>query len=365
MAAPTAMKRCADVVSGRSKVPFLDVLVERYFCVTRKIQKFFDTGSSPCLSYSPISSVTTVLEKMSRAQAEVRGAEHSENFRIFFKNEDGKYVSPFHDIPLYADVDNQVFNMVVEIPRWSNAKMEVATKEPLNPIKQDEKNGKLRFVHNCFPHHGYIWNYGALPQTWENPNAKDPHTGAKGDNDPIDVIEVGSRIAKRGEILPVKVLGILAMLDDGETDWKVLVIDVRDPMATQINGVKDLERIMPGYLCATVEWFRIYKMPGGSPPNEFAFNGEAKDRSFALRVIEETHHEWKKLMGGKTDKGKLDLTCTVTDVGGRKVEEEEATSIVEAFGPEEDPIPIPEEVSEWHYVGSVYDRGDEKACSIM
>ena len=26
--------------------------------------------------------------------------------------------------------------MVVEIPRWSNAKMEIATKEPLNPIKQ-------------------------------------------------------------------------------------------------------------------------------------------------------------------------------------------------------------------------------------
>jgi inorganic pyrophosphatase len=34
----------------------------------------------------------------------------------------------------------------------------------LNPIKQDVKKGKLRFVNNCFPHHGYIWNYGALPQ---------------------------------------------------------------------------------------------------------------------------------------------------------------------------------------------------------
>ena len=27
--------------------------------------------------------------------------------------------------------------------------------------------GKLRYVANCFPHHGYIWNYGAIPQTWE------------------------------------------------------------------------------------------------------------------------------------------------------------------------------------------------------
>ena len=42
--------------------------------------------------------------------------------------------------------------------------MQIATKEALNPIKQDWKKGKLRYVHNCFPYHGYIWNYGALPQ---------------------------------------------------------------------------------------------------------------------------------------------------------------------------------------------------------
>lgn len=54
--------------------------------------------------------------------------------------------------------------MVVEIPRWSNAKLEIATGEELNPIKQDVKKGKVRFVRNCFPYKGYIWNYGALPQ---------------------------------------------------------------------------------------------------------------------------------------------------------------------------------------------------------
>jgi len=36
--------------------------------------------------------------------------------------------------------------------------------EKLNPIKQDIKKGKVRFVNNCFPYHGYIWNYGAFPQ---------------------------------------------------------------------------------------------------------------------------------------------------------------------------------------------------------
>jgi len=40
----------------------------------------------------------------------------------------------------------------------------MSTKGKLNYIKQDEKKGKLRFVGNVFPHHGYIWNYGAFPQ---------------------------------------------------------------------------------------------------------------------------------------------------------------------------------------------------------
>ena len=89
--------------------------------------------------------------------------------------------------------------------RWTNAKMEIDTKAPLNPIVQDQKKGKLRFVANCFPHHGYIWNYGAFPQTWENPNHKDESTQCLGDNDPLDCCEIGHRVAKRGDVLSVKV----------------------------------------------------------------------------------------------------------------------------------------------------------------
>ena len=43
----------------------------------------------------------------------------------------------------------------------------------------------------------------------------DPNTGAKGDNDPLDVCEIGYRVAKRGEVRQVKVLGTLALIDEG------------------------------------------------------------------------------------------------------------------------------------------------------
>ena len=42
-----------------------------------------------------------------------------------------------------------------------------------------------------------------------------------------------------------------------------------------------------------MEWFKIYKMPDGKPANEFAFNGEPKDREFAEKIIAGTHESWR------------------------------------------------------------------------
>jgi len=75
-----------------------------------------------------------------------------------------------------------------------------------------------------------------LKKTWEDPTQQHPDTKARGDNDPLDVIEIGERVAKCGEVKQVKVLGIMALLDEGETDWKVIVIDVNDPLAPKLNG---------------------------------------------------------------------------------------------------------------------------------
>lgn len=46
--------------------------------------------------------------------------------RVYIEDSHGNVVSPFHDIPLYANEQQTVLNMIVEIPRWTNAKMEVS-----------------------------------------------------------------------------------------------------------------------------------------------------------------------------------------------------------------------------------------------
>ncbi|GFO39220.1 inorganic pyrophosphatase-like [Plakobranchus ocellatus] len=280
---------------------------------------------------------------------EDRGSPNTDSFRMFFKNQSGVPVSPFHDIPLYAEGQKEVFNMIVEIPRWSNAKMEISKEEKLNPIKQDTKKGKLRYVKNIFPHHGYIWNYGALPQTFEDPNAVTPDTGAKGDADPLDVCEIGFKIHDRGAIIQVKAVGVMCLIDEGETDWKVIAIDVTDPMAEKINDVADVESHFPGLLRATYEWFKYYKVPDGKPENGFAFNGEAKNKEYTLKVIEETHEQWKSLMAS-SEETSISRVNTTVENSKDKIEGVEAEKIVDITAEPGPAEPVSQEVNKWYYV---------------
>ena len=128
-------------------------------------------------------------------------------------------------------------------------------------ICQDvDKKGRLRFVANTFPSYGFLWNYGALPQTWEDPNHMDTLTKYNGDGDPVDIIDIGSTRHQSGEVIQVKVLGTLAMIDQGQTDWKVISIDIRDPLANKMTDVSDVDYHMPGLLKTSIEWLKYYKV---------------------------------------------------------------------------------------------------------
>merc|ERR1712020_691817 len=314
--------------------------VRRYFVSN---SAFINTSKrSKCLSIPQ-------FINMAEYRVEPRGNLYNDNFRLFFKNGNGEIISPMHDIPMAGNVDANEFNMVVEVPRWSNAKMEINLKGQLNPIKQDVKKGKLRFVANCFPHKGYIWNYGAIPQTWEDPDHIDAHTNCKGDGDPVDVCEIGSKVHKPGSVIRVKVLGTLAMIDEGETDWKILAIDVTDEMAPKLNDIEDIENHMPGFIAATVEWFKIYKMPDGKPANEFAFNAMPKNKEFALNIVKSLHEQWKTMMGRDMGPDGVSRDCTIYECNA-KVGQENAKATLEAQASSGDDNELAESVDKWHYV---------------
>jgi len=223
----------------------------------------------------------------------------TEAFKATFTEND-KPISPWHNIPLSAG--NGLYNMVTEIPKMSKAKMEIDTKGEFNPIKQDMKKGKMRYYHGPI-----FWNYGCLPQTWEDPNIKGDADvgGAFGDNDPLDVVEIGQASLDMGSVTAVKPLGVLSMIDDGELDWKLIAINAKDPHANEINDVDDIEKHYPGTVSGIREWFRWYKTPDDKPVNGFGHGERALNKADAVKVIEETHKHYVDMVTGKSDKGKL------------------------------------------------------------
>ncbi|KAJ6786235.1 hypothetical protein PWT90_04907 [Aphanocladium album] len=239
------------------------------------------------------------------------GARNTLDWRIWLE-QDGNPISFWHDIPIYPQGNTpNIINMYVEIPRWTDGKIETKRDEPLNPIFHDSKKNKPRFVFSVWPHKSYPFNYGSIPQTWEDSTVIHNFTGYTGDNDPMDIFDVSSlEPAYVGQLKQVKVLGGLAMIDDNETDWKVIAIDVKDPIASQVNNVDDLEKFHPGskqafYDCS----MQYYKVIKGAGKNTI-YGNKYQDPDTMLSVIRESNEFWLKLMRGETQKKKINRDQT-------------------------------------------------------
>ena len=199
--------------------------------------------------------------------------------------ETGQPVSLWHDIPLIVSDDENglVVNAFFEVSRGTQAKVELNKWEPHNPMWQDRRKVKNQGFSR--PRY-YAWspapgNYGALPRTWENVLADDPLTGFPGDTDPIDVIDVGEAASPLGLAYQVKVIGALGMIDgsDLETDWKIFVINVKDPRAKFVKDISQISREIKD------QWgifWRFYKTAKGKKEN-FFFDPESPKRSMPIR----------------------------------------------------------------------------------
>lgn len=256
-------------------------------------------------TFSFVSADFSVPYHQQQLKIKQKGEIFTPSYRIcyYFKDLETGYqrqISPWHDVPLQVrdpvrtkpeNVPANRYNFICEIPKWTRAKFEIATGEPFNPIKQDIKNGIPRF----YKHGDMMWNYGAFPQTWESTEVTFEAAGVCGDNDPVDGIEIGMRQFLLGEIHPVKILGVLGMIDDGQMDWKFICMSMYDPIVQFIRDIDDVPRFLPGCLDAVREWLRVYKICQGGVENKFAFDGEFKDKTFAMKILEESHLMWENL----------------------------------------------------------------------
>ena len=196
---------------------------------------------------------------------------------------DSTLISPWHD---FNYRDGNYYNFVCEIPKLTTKKIEMCKELEKNPLVQDIKNGMPRYYSQPI-----YWNYGFIPQTWENPNLK-KYNDFGGDNDPIDVIEIGQNKLEIGELYKIKILGCIGLIDDNEIDWKIIAINDKDMYYDKYNDINDI----PEYIQSGIrEWFRWYKYPCDNIINRYLDNEKFHNKKFGIDIIEECHTEWEKM----------------------------------------------------------------------
>lgn len=138
------------------------------------------------------------------------------------------FLSDFQPVDVNGDVQ-----VVIEIPSGSTAKWEV-------------RNGKPRIVNYL----GYPGHYGMIPGTLLPKSAG-------GDGDPLDAIVIGTAI-ERGEIVAVKLIGVMVLIDQGEQDDKLIAVCAGSPLFA-VDSIKQLDEEYPGISEILEIWFSNYK----------------------------------------------------------------------------------------------------------
>lgn len=195
--------------------------------------------------------------------------------------------------------------MVLEIPKGTVEKMEINKKKEMNPVMQDIKNGELRVYKSPI-----LVHYGAVPRTWENPDQYEiTDIGKfKGDGDPLDIMDFSDMKHAIGDVYPVKVFGALALVDQGEMDWKLIALDMADPAAKDLRDYNDFFECYHESLNKVRQWLRTYKMIGNEGENLIAFDGYPLHAHEAYEmVVVPAMKEWEKLMKGEVTASKFSL----------------------------------------------------------
>jgi inorganic pyrophosphatase len=183
------------------------------------------------------------------------------------------------DIHLIHDVNfstDNVINAVIEISAGSTEKWEIDNFS--GKIRRDFEKESPRVI-KFLPYPG---NYGLIPQTFQ-----DKSLG--GDGDALDIIVLSNRIPK-GSIVPVRVMGSMRLLDDGETDDKYIAVLENSKIFQDVKNISEMMIKFPGSIQIVRLWFEGYKK------NKIQFVGY-HDRDAALKTIHFSHLAWKASRG--------------------------------------------------------------------
>ncbi len=141
---------------------------------------------------------------------------------------------------------NGTLRAIVEIPAGTTQKWQIDKAAP-RTLSWERNAAGLRTI----AYLGYPANYGVIPGTLAA-------RAQGGDGDPLDVLVLGGALP-RGAIVPVEVIGVLAMTDDGEADDKLIAVPVTGSVFSQVRSIAQLDAAFPGVTTIIATWFANYK----------------------------------------------------------------------------------------------------------
>ena len=125
-------------------------------------------------------------------------------------------------------------NVIIEIPKNSNVKYEF-----------DRKTGQIIVDRILFGSDHYPQNYGFIKEALD------------WDGDELDCLVISDQSFMPGVVVPARIIGAMEMIDDGETDTKLISVIDCDPRYKHINSLKDLSSHLLDEIKAFFETYKI------------------------------------------------------------------------------------------------------------
>lgn len=123
---------------------------------------------------------------------------------------------------------------IIEINKGSKNKYEI-----------DKETGLIGLDRAMHTAQDYPFDYGFVPQTlWD-------------DGDPLDVVVLTTNPLFPGVMVKVRPVAIMNMIDDGESDAKIIAVPVNDP---RWDDVKDLADVNQHTIKEIQHFFETYKI---------------------------------------------------------------------------------------------------------
>jgi inorganic pyrophosphatase len=171
-----------------------------------------------------------------------------------------------HVLPAFANEEEGVINVIVELNSGSINKYELVT-----------ETGHLKLDRVGYSSLAYPFAYGAIPMTWDL------------DGDPLDIeiVNIKERLAE-GCWAEVRIIGVMKFSDGGEVDDKIIGVLSDDKRSSHIKTIEDLGEYFKTETQYYWEHYKDLKKPGTCKVEGF-FGAEE-----AVKIIKECEERYKK-----------------------------------------------------------------------